>query len=44
MTELDDYLENETIGIPMLVTNKIFDKIYAKENRNKFIASLILFI
>lgn len=42
--KMDEYLENEIRGIPMFVSNKIFNEINAKENKNKFAASLILFI
>ncbi len=31
-------------GIPIFISSKIFDEINAKGNRNKFAASLILFI
>jgi len=42
--KMDEYLKNKIRGIPMFISNKIFNEIDAKENKNKFAASLILFI
>ncbi|BFI75731.1 hypothetical protein [Sulfurisphaera ohwakuensis] len=43
-SEIDEYLKYRMRGIPMFISNKIFNEINAKGNRNKFAASLILFV
>ncbi|WP_286188890.1 hypothetical protein [Sulfolobus sp. S-194] len=44
MSEINGYLEYGMKGIPMFISNKIFNEINAKGNRNKFAASLLLFL
>ncbi|MEM1627089.1 MAG: hypothetical protein QXV69_07440 [Sulfolobaceae archaeon] len=42
-SKLIDHVKKEVNGIHVFVLNKIFSEIDAKGNRNRYLASLILF-
>lgn len=44
LSKVMKYVEKELLGVPTFILHKLFNEINVKGNRNKYIASLILFI
>lgn len=43
LSQVMEYVEKEILGLPAFILHKLFNEINVKGNRNKYVASLILF-